>query len=840
MARYNLPQYQSVYRDPQSVAIHKELRDRYTNAFLADDELTAAVDGMSAADFEGDQELKNQLATEYNAKLAENARRGDYETMGTSIKRDARKFTQSYNPIKQNYDRVAAYQTELKKRLGEGNISEEQYSHAMGLSTQGYNGLQKREDGTIDDGSFFSGTRMVNYQDISAIIDERMEALEAQEGGSTIRRVGQGPNAMYERQVGNKWEIISQDRVDTVVADVISDPNVQAYLNQVGDMRSYNVADEDIKESLSVTLFGNPEDVEDAGLKGQLAELVASGKTDKKTIAMMEALQDQINYAEELLPGEGIADSEELILKRKQAFKSQRIQDEVMRKTGVARSTHMMNNVFTEDIQDWDSRYLVDYKNRLDNYVADFSVPLEAIQVDNPGGNTVKSINNYLGLQDQNKQSAVNGFNSTEAVKAYIESGVGGEDFTGFTEEDILNGNVPDELKGILEPTQLALKRSNLEKDIQEKLLSEARKANGYSDDTDAEAEELFLNNKFQSTHGFGTQSITGAEMVAAINKLYGREMEYEEALSTMNTLQKIANTYDPTELGSDNDGSNQRAKEAQEAVQRFSRILKEDYNMAGMFGSTLNKKELVIDDMLRFKNEYIQSRDKDLGDYLKKNAKRQVSGMGNTTAPGISEEHSQETTKIFTDYFTKVGVERSMNIGYGGSLHSGTGTIDSFREEISSSGGLGENLSKQEKESWATSEIKVAQVLFNESPGPDGGGITLIVKNSMGNTAQLYVPRHSFNNTQMSQYMNTPLYRAAEAKNRAKNKGVDDFSFQIKGGGEINFDFTTDGGDYVTFTMPVEDENGVTKMKTKSILSTSPEFAEELYELDVRGLLPF
>ena len=50
MARYDLPQYQSVYRDPQSVAINKELRDRYTAAFLADDELTAAVDAMNAAD----------------------------------------------------------------------------------------------------------------------------------------------------------------------------------------------------------------------------------------------------------------------------------------------------------------------------------------------------------------------------------------------------------------------------------------------------------------------------------------------------------------------------------------------------------------------------------------------------------------------------------------------------------------------------------------------------------------------------------------------------------------------------------------------------------------------
>tara|TARA_R110000868_G_scaffold23210_5_gene94004 strand:- start:2373 stop:4877 length:2505 start_codon:yes stop_codon:yes gene_type:complete len=834
MARYTLPQYQSVYRDPGSVQVNTMLRDRFANAVVADDALTASVDGMQSADYDGDNQLKNELAEEYNAKLEERARRGDYETAGMSITKDSRGFLKSYQPIQQNFGKVQDYQATLKEQLSKGDISEEQYSKGMSMSNQDYSGLQKKDDGTIDEDSYFSGTRMVKYQDISALIDKRMEAVEAQEGGSEVRRVGVGENAQYERLVGNTWEIITQERVDAVVNDVLSDPNVKAYLNQVGDMRSYNAKDEDIKNSLTADLFGDPEDVEDKGLVGQLDELIASGKEDKETVAMMDQLQDRINSIEDLLPGEGEADSPEMIARRKQALKSNEINMEVNRKVGVARATHMMDNRTSKDLMYHDELYKIDYKNKVDNYIADFSVPLESIQVDNPGGITVESINGYMNLQDQSKVKVVDLFNSNEAVQRYIESGDGaakyGEAFKGFTEEQILNGDVPDELKGIIGSTQMSIKRANLEKEIQQKLLNEAYEASGYSLDTDKDAEEKFLTTTFKGTFGIYKQSITGQQMIDSINKLYGENMGYEEALEKFNSLQKIANTYGKA------NAEPGRAKEAMEAISRLNAQMKKDYNIQG--GN--NRKELVIDDMIQFRNNYMLDRNEKIGGYLKKNAKRQVSGMGSTVAPGFTSDQQQATTKVFNDYFKTVGLERSLNIGYGGSLHTGTGTVDSFRAEISSKDGLGKGLSKEQRESWATGSITVAKVLFNKSPGPDGGGVTLIVKNGMGGTSQIHVPKSSFENTQMSAYMNTPIYRAAEMKNRAKNKGVDNFSFKIKGGGEILFDFKTDGGDYVTFSVPEVGADGQTRIKSHSVLSTSQEFFDELTALESKGLLPF
>ena len=71
-------------------------------------------------------------------------------------------------------------------------------------------------------------------------------------------------------------------------------------------------------------------------------------------------------------------------------------------------------------------------------------------------------------------------------------------------------------------------------------------------------------------------------------------------------------------------------------------------------------------------------------------------------------------------------------------------------------------------------------------------------------------------------------------------NRGCQNFSFKIKGGGEILFDFKTDGGDYVTFSVPEIGADGQTRIKSHSVLSTSQEFFDELTALDSKGLLPF
>ena len=115
MARYQLPQFRSTYKDPQSVEINKELHSRYVDGFAADDSLTAAVDDMDSTDFEGDVAAMERFKEEYNAKIKGRSTDGDYENMSMNIARDARSFVQDYTPIKENKAAYDANKAELKK-----------------------------------------------------------------------------------------------------------------------------------------------------------------------------------------------------------------------------------------------------------------------------------------------------------------------------------------------------------------------------------------------------------------------------------------------------------------------------------------------------------------------------------------------------------------------------------------------------------------------------------------------------------------------------------------------------------------------------------------------------
>tara|TARA_R110002020_G_scaffold45592_4_gene130284 strand:+ start:2778 stop:5291 length:2514 start_codon:yes stop_codon:yes gene_type:complete len=795
MARYNLPQYQSVYRDPQSVAIHKELRDRYTNAFLADDELTAAVDGMSAADFEGDQELKNQLATEYNAKLAERARRGDYETMGTSVMRDARKFTQGYNPIKQNYDRVAAYQAELKERLnsgGENGISEEQYNHAMGLSTQGYNGLQKREDGTIDDGSFFSGTRMVAYQDISALIDERMEAVEIEKGGSKTRRVGQGPGAMYERLVGNKWERIHPDRIDAVIADVLSAPNVQAYLNQVGDMRSYNVSDDDIKESLSMTLFGNPEDVEDGGLKGQLAQLVASGKTDKKTVATMEALQEEIRLAEELLPGEGIEDSEELMLKRRQTLKNQRIQAEVMQKTGVARSTHMMNNVWTEDLVEYDQLFTARYKQQLADYTPTVFEDTGMSQINAPSGPSIKSVTEYIGRHEDLMQSVLDDATAYAIEHHGLETDETGIPLRKLTVEDIKNGNVPEGMEGLVDSYRNKIYALETQKVIAEKRLKLAYSEFGIDD-------KKITTDFLSATVNVGTEGnsleVTGEQWLQAWKTATGNaNLTYQEALQ----LDKSSQEGSIAEFRGGNKEGTQKTLRIEVAnalaeITGYGSKLKND-DLGAMGGGQLNG--IIAHTLQRKTNELHQADLSKINNYLEENSKLQTGGMTSNTMPGLDTKQVTQNTKAVKAHFENKLLNPNFKIFYNGQVQSdGTGTAAELINDLE----------------WDDAAVTVTQVTFDTTPYLGEPTLQFKVKGKKDGKVVNTIVKVPYSNMQMAgmdQYFSQPSYRMALEVNIARHSQLPgtNIGFFNQNGvqtSSISWDFATgkSSGDVIRYT---------------------------------------
>ena len=172
------------------------------------------------------------------------------------------------------------------------------------------------------------------------------------------------------------------------------------------------------------------------------------------------------------------------------------------------------------------------------------------------------------------------------------------------------------------------------------------------------------------------------------------------------------------------------------------------------------------------------------------------------------------------------------MNLGYAGMGPDGTSTMAGFREAMSKD----KRFTADEQAAWANGEITIDNVLFNESTGVDNGGITLQVKNSEGAISQVYVPQSEFDQPELSQYFNSPLFRTSAQVNKAKNMGLKSTSIELKPAEDgtvttLEFGITTDGADNVKIISGDE----VFYMGTGS-----KRFIDALNDFETLGLLPY
>jgi len=305
MARYDLPKYQSMYRDPQSVAINTELRQRYVEKFAGADALQGAVDDMTSADFEGDKLEKQKLVDKYNAKLNEMSSQGDYESMGMRVANNARDFVQDYKPVQKNKKKYDDYIIELdrlrKAGIAGGGISEFVYTRKIAEAKHGYYGLQRNEEGKIDEGSYFSGPGVVKSVDYIKVLDDALTGIKPDKA-STVFDIPQDQlvldqygrlnvNPMVDRETGNiiYWVEttegrveVSADRVQRIVGDVLADPSVRMSMEQDAHLTTFDMSQEDITATL---------DEEFAKLDKQILE----AKTDEDKEALEERKQEWLD-----------------------------------------------------------------------------------------------------------------------------------------------------------------------------------------------------------------------------------------------------------------------------------------------------------------------------------------------------------------------------------------------------------------------------------------------------------------------------------------------------------------------------------------------------------------
>ena len=791
MARYNLPQYQSVYRDPGSVQVNSELRNRYSRAMMADDALTASVDGMQSADYDGDNQLKNELAEEYNAKLKERSRRGDYETAAGAITKDSRGFLKSYQPIQENFGRVQDYQAKIKAEYEKGDINAETYKNLMAMSNKDYTGLQKNDDGTINEDSYFSGYGTVRDIDISERIKEGMEGYKARKGASEIQLVGQGANRDMMIKEGNKWSVVPKEDVDAIFNDVLADPDVQASLRQQGDVRTYNLTDEQISTSIGNSLYGDPENEGSEGLIAKYDELVASGKTDKETVAMMDQLEDLIEEREGLLGEAGVESSEELINKRRAYMKNEVIGNEVGRERGAAYAKYVRNDVESSYIQNYDAKSLIDYRIKQENYIADIQVNRGMTQVKNPGGKNLTDITSFISTQTESlAQVAITA--TEDAIKAgYMEKGD-----PDITLEQIMSGDLPE---GMSDDVKQAYKKDaetiQTQIDIQRNLLDQAADEVGGSTKVITDKiNNISLPAYFNGDGKKSTGTLTGEEFLRKAQEATGNPNLTYEAISS---IFKDANT-----------------KYMKERMHRRIGFKEGDYGYETallFYKLTKVAGSRALSKLVRNANKELSEGTDKINQYLKTNSTREVGGMSSPIMPGADADEAQKNSKAVKDAFVKKPLPSDFNIFYNGSKQDGTGNVESLIEDLG----------------WKGSNVIVTDITFDTSPFMGEPTTAFTVKGVDKDDNVVYetvtVPYSNFKQSGLDKFFNTPDYRQASEVNRSRHAGLEGTTIQYNNGVSLYYDFKEGGKssqDLITYTYTDKATNKLIK-KTITPLET-------------------
>lgn len=409
MAKYELPQYQSMYVDPQSVAINTELRRRFVDSFAADDTLQATVDGMEVADFDGDINKKNQLADQYNEQIRTRAERGDYETLGMSISRDARNFIKDYTPLQRNkeqYDNYVKTIDEAEKiGVGKpGGLSSTAASKMKKYAVHNYNGLEYDENGNLISDSYFDGPGFVGEVDEYALIKDEMSDVVAREwenmgtdipaadlavdsNGKLQIFTQQEPGGLIKYFVRTKYgqKEIDANLVATVTDRVMQREDVQGAFSQRALLDTYNldeIVDDQGTTRATATLNAEEARIIEAiqSLNSRQGALSADEETE------LNNLENQLNELQAMRSSEGdMATMRSIDYNNKvQEFYQSNI------------DKYAYRNIKTGE----EVRYTDEYKNLLkgetDNPYTNTSIITEAQQVEVIGGNTSESKLNFI------------------------------------------------------------------------------------------------------------------------------------------------------------------------------------------------------------------------------------------------------------------------------------------------------------------------------------------------------------------------------------------------------------------------------------------------------------
>lgn len=247
MAYRNLYKPISQFVDPMSTEIAEELRNRFLSNYSGASQVEQEMAQLRAAPFDSDQKLRDELVNNTMATLTGVSQRGDYENMTVPVMNAAKNYQVNSLPIKQNYELYTAYQDEQKERYDAGDIDYEQYQGNIKLSKGLYKGLSKDQAGNYS--NYFRGIDAINLTDtkIQERVHSALNGIVAEEYGSGAQIVGiDHPSGQLLVLAQGEVRTVSSERVQGVMDMIMSDQQIQMYMQRKGQIRAADLTAEQL------------------------------------------------------------------------------------------------------------------------------------------------------------------------------------------------------------------------------------------------------------------------------------------------------------------------------------------------------------------------------------------------------------------------------------------------------------------------------------------------------------------------------------------------------------------------------------------------------------------
>lgn len=231
---------------PELTSVAGTLNERYNKAIDQDYMSSMGINAAQAAPFASDQKMITDLKNEFKGRIAERAKRGDYENMLRDTMLDAKDFIDRYQPLVENKKRYNDYVQSIEQAVAKGDIkSPDKARRLIALSTQSYQGLQRDPD-TGQYSNQFRGLTPVKDIDPTEKIDKWMKDLAP----TILKDKVVFTDGVWKRYREGQTTTLTQSEIDKVLAaGMASDPEFQAWYNQEQQLATVghdHVTDQDV------------------------------------------------------------------------------------------------------------------------------------------------------------------------------------------------------------------------------------------------------------------------------------------------------------------------------------------------------------------------------------------------------------------------------------------------------------------------------------------------------------------------------------------------------------------------------------------------------------------